>query len=407
MIFTELFVPTFTLGIAFAVVGFLLSRIFRRNDVADALWGLGFFVVAVWHAFPFQLSLRSMLAFSFVSLWSLRLSGHLALRILKSKDEDLRYREWRSQWGDSEPVMAFFKVFLLQGLILSLVAMPVVWLMRIDNPDLTPWDFAGAIIFLIGFVLEVVADAQLASFRAKASHRGKILRDGLWRWSRHPNYFGEILIWWGLFLMCMSLSGGILTVISPLLMTFLLTRVSGVPMLERLLSRRGSEYALYVNSTPALIPLRLHGLVVYAAIIGALFFLDLVWLGWIMGDFYKLQASMIARVEDGRWDVLAWAASGVYLMLAYGLQNLALESSRSMSIYRGAVFGLSVYAVYELTNLALVKNWPVKMALIDICWGTLLCSFAVGIGHWVKTWLNEREVSESNSAKSSTNANLG
>ncbi len=368
-------------GFAFALIGYALSRVLRRNDVADVLWGLGFIGLAFYQAsISAPLSFRAYLAISFISLWGLRLSLYLGFRVFGKKEEDVRYAGWRKDWGRSEPWMAFLKVFALQGLMLSLISLPVLHIIQSPATPLTPWDFLGAVVFVIGWFFETIADAQLAQFKSKPKNKGEVMQTGLWALSRHPNYFGEILVWWGLFLLSLSLPGGLATVVSPLLITFLLTKVSGVPMLEKVLSKKGPAFKQYVKNTPALLPFRSHEVLVFFAIAGTLCMLDFLWLGVFWQEFYQTQAAPIARLDADGWDVLGWAAAGVYLFLVLGVRVLAVKKEMLTSLWYGAWLGLSAYGIYELTNLALVKDWPIEMALMDILWGPFLCAAAALAG---------------------------
>ena len=237
-------------------------------------------------------------------------------------------------------------------------------------------------MFLIGFVFEAVSDWQMAEFKTAPTNRGKILESGLWSYSRHPNYFGEILIWWGMAFLSFSVERGVLSLLSPLLMTFLLTRVSGVPMLDRLLKDKGAAFQKYVGNVPALLPFRFRQVRTFFAVAIVLLVLDSLWLGFCMGDFYRSQLLPFMGLH---WDVHLWAAVGVYFFLTLGIVYFAIADSKStsQSVFRGAMLGLSIYAVYEYTNLAMLPNWPTEMALVDLAWGTALCAIAAGVGSFL------------------------
>ena len=371
-------ISIFTLG------GFLLSRMTRRNDVADTLWGLGFVLVGALYFPGFPLStLKSNLVFTFLVLWGLRLALHIGYRSFRKKTEDTRYLNWRKEWGRTEPIRAFFQVFLLQGIILGIVSLPLVFVFQNNSAVITPIDFLGMTLFVIGFLFESTADLELALFKKKPSET--LLTTGIWGFSRHPNYFGEILIWFGFACFSFSLPWGWTTLVSPVLILFLLMKVSGVPMLEALLEKKGAAFELYLKQTPALLPIRRHHFASFLKIITALITLDALWLGWIMQSFYLRELSLVARIQNGSWDTLYWALPGVYLLLAFGIQFFCthLALSRIQSAFKGALLGLVIYGVYEYTNLALVKNWSMSAALIDILWGVILCSVAGALG-WGK-----------------------
>ncbi len=382
-IMTSMLLGTFAGVLGFISVGFILSRILKRNDIADFLWGLGFIAIAMLHFFEAgPLDFRATLVLGLTLLWGLRLSLHLGIRTFGSQGEDIRYANWRKDWGKSEPLMALLKVFALQGMIMGIIALPLAWVLRMPSQALTPWDFIGTAAFILGFVFEALSDAQLAEFKKKPENKGKVMNQGLWALSRHPNYFGEVLIWWGLFLISLPLPYGLFTVLSPLLITLLLTKVSGVPMLEKVLAAKGEDFRKYVQATPSFFPFRLRSVFTFAIIIVALGALDFLWLGVVMRDFYREETAAVARIAAGQWHVLPWAAILVYFFIALGVQFFAVRASKLESGFRGALLGLCAYGIYEFTNLALVANWPWKMALADLLWGPVLCSFAAVTGSW-------------------------
>lgn len=371
------------LGLAgFVFSGFALSRLLRRNDIADVLWGLGFVGLAVLHAFENQpLSVSAKLVLGLIVFWGLRLSFYIGRRMSKHP-EDQRYANWRREWGQAEPLRAFFQVFLLQGLIMGVISLPVIWVLRSESTFVSPFDFLGLCLVIIGLCFEGVSDFEMAVFKSKSENRGKIMNQGLWAYSRHPNYFGEILIWWGFFFFALNLKLGLVTLVSPVLLTFLLLRVSGVTMLEKVLAKKGAAFLAYTQATPALLPFRGRAFLVFGAIFATLVTLDALWLGGVMKEFYSERLHYLARMQGEEWDPVLWAAGGVYLAIALGVQVFATQAgqSRLTAVFKGALFGLSVYAVYEFTNISLVKEWPLEMALVDILWGVILCGSAAFIG---------------------------
>ncbi|MBZ0301925.1 MAG: DUF1295 domain-containing protein, partial [Anaerolineae bacterium] len=168
---------------------------------------------------------------------------------------DYRYARWRAQSGRNWWWLSLFKVNLLQGLVLWIVAVPLIVTLHSPTPDsLTGLDFLGAVLWTIGFVFEAVGDWQLARFKADPAHQGQVLDRGLWRYTRHPNYFGDALVWWGFYSFALAV-GGAWTIFSPALMTFLLVRVSGVAMLEQDLTNSKPQYHDYIRRTSAFFPL--------------------------------------------------------------------------------------------------------------------------------------------------------
>lgn len=240
---------------AFMVAVWLLSLPLRNASIVDIFWGLGFIVVAgVLFALGDGYGGRKALVLALVTVWGLRLSGYILWRN-RGHGEDFRYRRWREQAGPAFWWTSLFRVFLLQGAIMWLVSMPILAAMHYGSPDeLTVVDFAGVALFAVGLFFEAAGDWQLARFKADPSNKGKVMRTGVWRYTRHPNYFGDATVWWGLFVVAAATVDGLWTVFSPALMTFLLLRVSGVALLERSQTRTKPEYADYVASTSAFVP---------------------------------------------------------------------------------------------------------------------------------------------------------
>ena len=184
----------------------------------------------------------------------MRLSVHI-LRRNHGRGEDPRYQSWRAKHGGAFWWRSLFTVFWLQGACLWFVALPVLVAVRAPHPAaLTVVDGLGVFVFLVGFGFEVVGDYQLERFKAEPENRGRVLDSGLWRYTRHPNYFGDATMWWGMFLLAASTPGGWMTVLSPSLMMFLLMRVSGVTLLEDGLKSSKPGYRAYIARTPAFFP---------------------------------------------------------------------------------------------------------------------------------------------------------
>jgi steroid 5-alpha reductase family enzyme len=189
-----------------------------------------------------------------VTVWGLRLSGYLAWRN-HGAGEDFRYRAMRAKARASFPFVSLFTVFLLQAAILVVVALPLWAVQRAAVPAaIGPFDVAGIAVFLVGLAFETVGDLQMARFQADRSNRGTVLDRGLWRFTRHPNYFGDAVVWWGLFLPALSVADAWWTAIGPILMTVLLMKVSGVALLEKTLAATKPAYRDYVRRTPSFFP---------------------------------------------------------------------------------------------------------------------------------------------------------
>jgi steroid 5-alpha reductase family enzyme len=229
-----------------------------RSDVSlvDIYWGIGFILVtglAVALNRPVQP--RAAVALSLVALWGTRLGGYLLWRKW-GEEEDRRYQAMRRHHGPRFWWISLLTVFMLQGLLLWGISMPLqVIAVSRDTTFATTTDVIGISLWVIGFAFEAIGDAQLAMFQARPENRGRVLDRGLWRYTRHPNYFGETLIWWGLYFLSLPAGGG-WTVLSPVLMTVLLLKVSGVTLLESTIIDRRPEYAEYQRRTSAFLPWR-------------------------------------------------------------------------------------------------------------------------------------------------------
>ncbi|MFO7587529.1 MAG: DUF1295 domain-containing protein [Gemmatimonadota bacterium] len=245
------------LGVVLASATAVWALSLRKRDasIADVAWGPGFVLLAAtWTLLTDGHGPRRALVLALVTLWGLRLAFHIAARN-RGKGEDPRYRRFRERAGGSFPVRSLASVFWLQAVLMWIVAAPLLPALAADRPDrLTPLDGLGALIWLTGFLFEAVGDAQLRRFKADPANQGKVLDGGLWRYTRHPNYFGDATLWWGLWCFAAAVPGGVITAFGPLLMTYLLLRVSGVRMLEADLRKRKPEYREYVERTNAFFP---------------------------------------------------------------------------------------------------------------------------------------------------------
>ena len=248
-----------TIGLAIilaaSTLAWLISLKLRDASLADVCWGLGFVLLAWCYGLLAPgFTPRSWLVATLVTLWGVRLSAHI-LRRHHGTGEDPRYRAMRVAHGSAFWWRSLFTVFWLQGAILWFVALPILVAVRATEPAaLTLIDALGVVIFTAGCAFEVVGDAQLERFKAEPSNRGRVLDRGLWRYTRHPNYFGDATLWWGLYVIAAATPGGWLTVLSPALMTLLLMRVSGVTLLEAGLKASKPGYREYIARTPAFFP---------------------------------------------------------------------------------------------------------------------------------------------------------
>ena len=233
----------------------LVSLALRNSSIVDIWWGPAILLVGITYFVSDDgVGPRGRVMLALVTIWALRLAAHIGARNI-GHGEDFRYAAWRAQNPDTWWLRSYFKVFLLQGVIAWIVALPLYYAITTDTPvRFTTWDQAGALIFAIGFFFEGIGDEQLRRFKADPSNKGRVMNTGLWRYTRHPNYFGEAVLWWGLGLIGTATPGGWIGLVGPAIITFLLIRVSGVAMLEKTLRETKPGYADYIARTPAFFP---------------------------------------------------------------------------------------------------------------------------------------------------------
>ncbi len=236
-----------------AAIAWLISLPLRDASIMDVFWGLAFVIIA-WTGLIASggTSLRSWLLVSLTTIWGLRLAGYLAWR-KRGQPEDHRYAALRQHYGERFWLVSLVVVFGLQAVILWVVALPLAAGTLARGPS--SWlDGVGVMLWLIGLTFESVGDFQLARFKANPTNRGQVCDRGLWRYTRHPNYFGDFLVWWGLYLIAVAGGSAWWIVISPLLMSLLLMRISGVGLLEKSLVQRTAGYRDYISRTSAFFP---------------------------------------------------------------------------------------------------------------------------------------------------------
>ena len=231
---------------------FIISLIKKRNDVADIAWGIGFVLIAWLSFFISGFSFKAILVNSLVTVWGLRLAWHIFNRN-KNKPEDSRYLEWRKTWKNFY-LRSFLQVFMLQGIFLFLISLPVIFINNSVSNNFGILEIMGLLIWGLGFYFESIGDYQLKQFITKPGNKGKIMNQGLWRYSRHPNYFGEVTQWWGLYIIALSIPFGFLTIIGPITITILILFVSGVPLLEKKYAGR-KDFEEYKKRTSVFFPL--------------------------------------------------------------------------------------------------------------------------------------------------------
>jgi steroid 5-alpha reductase family enzyme len=234
------------------LVTWVVSVVVNDASIVDIIWGFGF-VVATWAAFiaaP-ETTDRGLLVAILVTIWGLRLSLYLGWRNI-GKGEDKRYQQMRKKNPDSFWITSLYKVFGLQAVLMWVVVVPAV-VSQASEGTLFWLDYVGAGFWLVGLFFETVGDIQLARFKARPDSKGKVMDQGLWRYTRHPNYFGDFCVWWGIYLV--AAAGGFWwTVFSPIVMTALLMRYSGAGLLEKTITRRRPGYEEYMARTNAFFP---------------------------------------------------------------------------------------------------------------------------------------------------------
>jgi steroid 5-alpha reductase family enzyme len=231
----------------------LLSLRLRDVSIVDVAWGIAFVVVAwIAAAAGDGDTTRGVLVAALTTIWGLRLAGYIGARKLRHRGEDPRYGAWRERHGDRFWIVSLVTVFGLQGALVWVVSLPL-QAAATQPGAIGVLDWIGVALWAVGLAFEAIGDAQLARFKADPANRGRVMDRGLWRYTRHPNYFGDFTLWWGLYLLALS-AGAWWAIPGPLVMSLLLTRVSGKDHLERTLSRRPG-YADYVRSTSGFVPL--------------------------------------------------------------------------------------------------------------------------------------------------------
>jgi len=253
MIYFQRIIPEVGLVILlYMTIIFILALIRKDNSIVDGFWAIGFIFVAFYSLIQSgEVDLRKMIVTTLVLMWGMRLSFHIMVRN-SGKAEDFRYKAWRDSWKFFV-LRSFFQIFMLQGLFMLIISAPVWFINFGKGGPLGLWDSLGLLIFGTGFLIETIGDYQLAEFKKDAANKGKIITTGLWSVTRHPNYFGEVLVWWGISCYSLSFSYGWCTLISPVVITLLLRFVSGVPMLEKKYEGR-PDWEKYKAETAAFFP---------------------------------------------------------------------------------------------------------------------------------------------------------
>jgi steroid 5-alpha reductase family enzyme len=238
--------------ILFTVLWVVSLRL-ENSSVAEVAWGPAILMIGLTYYFTSDGgSIRAHVTLALLALWAARLSVHLGMRI-RLQGEDFRYVKWRDVY-DPWWLVSYFKVFLFQAVAAWLVSLPIYFaVVSIAPASLTLTDYIGILLVVCGLAIEALGDEQLRRFRANRANRVKVLDTGLWQYTRHPNYFGEVVLWWGFGLISLA-TGGVPGLFGPAILTYLLIYISGIRLLEATLIEKPG-YIHYVGRTPSLVPL--------------------------------------------------------------------------------------------------------------------------------------------------------
>lgn len=255
MDFFEIYIRGLIPVLSFFALTWVISVFLKNASIVDIIWGPGFVLIA-WFFFlqTGPTTSRETLVLALITLWGIRLAIYLFWRN-SGKDEDYRYRDFRNHYGPKRYWwVSFFQVFMLQGLLVWIISAPLLAVMYFSTHNSFNWiDWIALFFWITGFSFEAGGDLQMARFKANPENKGKVLQTGFWKYTRHPNYFGDAMVWWGFALFSIA-AGSFLPVLSVVLMTWLLLRVSGVSLLEKTLKHKKPGYIEYVKKTSSFIP---------------------------------------------------------------------------------------------------------------------------------------------------------
>ena len=249
-----LFINALIIIVTLLTLLWIISVFIKNVSIIDLFWGIGFVIINAYYFYNSgPLHLRKIILLVLVSIWGLRLTVHLCIRNL-GKAEDFRYQEFRKQFGPKRYWwFSFFQVFLLQGALIVIVSLPLLGVQtQTSTNELNGLDYIAVLVWLVGILFETIGDYQLSKFKKDPSNKGKVLNSGLWRYTRHPNYFGDAAVWWSFGLFSLA-SGGYWHILGSVLMTYLIIKVSGVALLEKTLKSK-PKYEDYIKKTSAFFP---------------------------------------------------------------------------------------------------------------------------------------------------------
>ena len=241
--------------VIFVTLLWIWSVFIKNVSIIDVFWGLGFVIVNVYYAFiSGDLTARKVLVLILVSIWGLRLAIYLAIRNT-GKGEDFRYQEFRRNYGPKRYWwFSFFQTFLLQAVLIMIISLPLLGInTSASSGSLNSLDYLGIVVWVVGFVFEAGGDYQLMRFKKNPTNKGKVLDIGFWKYTRHPNYFGDSAVWWSYAIFSIA-SGGYWQIIGSIIMTLLILKVSGVSLLEKSLKDKKPLYRDYIKKTSSFLP---------------------------------------------------------------------------------------------------------------------------------------------------------
>ncbi|MEX1377468.1 MAG: DUF1295 domain-containing protein [Eubacteriales bacterium] len=232
---------------AYFTLWYVAGIIIKNASIIDIGWGLGFVLLAVV-GFAQNITVASAIVTLLVSIWGIRLAYHIFKRNA-GKPEDFRYANFRREWGKTYYIRSFFQLFMFQGLMMFIISLGFLYANKSGETDSIVLFVTGLLVWVLGFAFETIGDMQLKKFKQNKDNKGKIITTGLWKYTRHPNYFGEAVLWWGIFLMAIACKAPWFVIFSPITITLLVRYISGVPMLEKAMEKREGfkEYAQKTN----------------------------------------------------------------------------------------------------------------------------------------------------------------
>jgi steroid 5-alpha reductase family enzyme len=245
---------SFGIALSLSTIAFVISLIVKDASIADIFWGIYFSAVAICLLAISKRSIVQVIDALMVIIWGVRLTWHIGARKI-GKPEDFRYQKYRKEWGRSFALRSYLNHFIFQSLLAVTISATTIVAAQsgyIFN-TLGFWQYLGILIWLVGFCFESISDRQLSNFIKTRKSKNKIMQNGLWKFSRHPNYFGEILQWWGLWVYVINLPLGPRAIISPITITFFIIFVSGIPLIEERY-RKNKNYQRYAKGTSILVP---------------------------------------------------------------------------------------------------------------------------------------------------------